>query len=37
MDEPERFVEVLGEFIATTEPKALEADRSTRRRVATRA
>ncbi len=34
LDEPERFVEVLGEFIATTEPKALEADRSTRRRLA---
>jgi pimeloyl-ACP methyl ester carboxylesterase len=36
LDEPKRFVEVLREFIATTEPKALEADRSTRRRLATR-
>ncbi len=34
LDEPKRFVEVLGEFIASTEPKALEADRSTRRRLA---
>jgi pimeloyl-ACP methyl ester carboxylesterase len=31
LDEPKRFVEVLGEFIATTEPKALEAGRSGRR------
>ncbi len=30
LDESTRFVEVLGEFIATTEPKALETDRSTR-------
>ncbi|HEX4437065.1 MAG TPA: alpha/beta fold hydrolase [Solirubrobacteraceae bacterium] len=37
LDEPKRFVEVLGEFISTTEPKALEADRSTRRRLARRA
>ena len=36
LDEPKRFVEVLSEFIATTEPKALEADRSTRRRLAKR-
>jgi pimeloyl-ACP methyl ester carboxylesterase len=36
LDEPKHFVEVLGEFIATTEPKALEADRSTRRRLAGR-
>jgi pimeloyl-ACP methyl ester carboxylesterase len=36
LDEPERFVEVLGDFIAATEPKALEADRSTRRRLARR-
>jgi pimeloyl-ACP methyl ester carboxylesterase len=36
LDEPERFVEVVGEFIATTEPKALEDDRSTRRRLARR-
>jgi pimeloyl-ACP methyl ester carboxylesterase len=36
LDEPKRFVEVLGEFIATTEPKALEANRSTRRRLARR-
>lgn len=36
LDEPERFVEVLGEFITTTEPKALEADRSARRRMARR-
>src|SRR5580693_2317355 len=31
LDEPKRFIEVLSEFIATTEPKAL-ADRSTRQR-----
>jgi pimeloyl-ACP methyl ester carboxylesterase len=36
LDEPKHFVEVLGEFIATTEPKALEEDRSTRRRLAGR-
>jgi pimeloyl-ACP methyl ester carboxylesterase len=36
LDEPEHFVEVLSEFIATTEPKALEADRSTRRRLTRR-
>jgi pimeloyl-ACP methyl ester carboxylesterase len=36
LDEPKRFVQVLGDFIATTEPKALEADRSTRRRLARR-
>jgi pimeloyl-ACP methyl ester carboxylesterase len=37
LDEPKRFVEVIDEFIATTEPKALDADRSTRRRLAGRA
>ncbi len=37
LDEPQRFVDVLGEFIATTKPKAQEADRSTRRRLAVRA
>jgi pimeloyl-ACP methyl ester carboxylesterase len=31
LDEPKRFVEVLGEFIATTEPKALEANHPVRR------
>jgi pimeloyl-ACP methyl ester carboxylesterase len=31
LDEPKRFIEVLSEFIATTEPKAL-ADRSPRQR-----
>jgi pimeloyl-ACP methyl ester carboxylesterase len=36
LDEPKRFVEVLGEFISTTEPKAFEANRSTRRRLAKR-
>ncbi|MGA9285057.1 MAG: alpha/beta fold hydrolase [Solirubrobacteraceae bacterium] len=34
LDEPKRFVEVLSEFIATTEPKALEAGHSARRRLA---
>ncbi|MGA7704382.1 MAG: alpha/beta hydrolase [Solirubrobacteraceae bacterium] len=36
LDEPKRFVEVLREFIATTEAKALETERSARRRMARR-